>query len=273
MSATSTPTHYTVALDQIGTVPVTVTERGDGRPFLLLHGGGGPATVDGFAELLADSQHARVFRPSHPGFNGAERPEALTTIRQLAALYIALLDELDLQGVTVIGNSIGGWIAAEMGLLDTNRLGSIVLVDAVGIEVADHPVADFFSLTMDQLAELSYYEPDKFRIDVSALPEAAKAVMASNRSTIAVYAGEPSMVDPTLRERLSASMLPTLVLWGESDRIADSDYGRAYAEAIPGATFQLLPKAGHLPQIETPQTLASIVGAFADTHATNRPSN
>jgi pimeloyl-ACP methyl ester carboxylesterase len=266
----TTPTHYRVPLDHVGAVPVTVVERGEGHPFLLLHGGGGPATVDGFAELLATSEPARVFRPSHPGFDGTDRPERLTTIRQLAALYVALLDELDLSDVTVIGNSIGGWIAAEMGLVTTNRISSIVLVDAVGIAVADHPVVDFFSLTMDQVADLSYYEPDAFRLDVSALPEAAKAVMAGNRNSLAVYGGEPSMVDPTLRERLSASTLPTLVLWGESDRIVDADYGRAYAEAIPSATFQLLAHTGHLPQIETPRQLAAVIWEFADTHATSR---
>jgi pimeloyl-ACP methyl ester carboxylesterase len=144
------------------------------------------------------------------------------------------------------------------------------MADAVGIAVADHPVVDFFSLTMDQVADLSYHEPDKFRLDVSALPEAAKAIMAGNRNSLAVYGGEPSMVDPTLRERLSASTLPTLVLWGESDRIADADYGRAYAEAIPSATFQLLANSGHLPQIETPKELAAVIWDFADTNATTR---
>ncbi len=163
----------------------------------------------------------------------------------------------------MIGNSIGGWIAAEIALRGSPRITRVVLVDAVGIEVAGHPVADFFSLTMDQVAELSYHDPDSFRIDVSRMAPAQQAAMAGNRAALAVYGGTPSMVDPTLRGRLSAIAVPVLVLWGESDRIVDPDYGRDYAAAIPTARFQLLNGTGHVPQIETPQLLLSAVAAFA----------
>src|SRR3954462_4479570 len=106
-------------VEGIGPVEVTVTERGQGRPYLLLHGGAGPASVAGFADLLAHSEDApaKVIAPTHPRFDATSRPEALTDIRGLARLYVALLNELDLEDVTVVGNSIGGWIAAEMGLL------------------------------------------------------------------------------------------------------------------------------------------------------------
>jgi pimeloyl-ACP methyl ester carboxylesterase len=66
---------------------------------------------------------------------------------------------------------------------------------------------------------------------------------------------------------------PTLVVWGDSDRIADVDYGRAYAAAIPGARFQLLSDTGHLPQIETPEQLLDAVWAFAETHEVVHPSS
>src|SRR4051794_21266388 len=113
--------------------------------FLLLHGGAGPASVAGFATLLAESAPtARVLAPAHPGFDGAPRPPEMTTIRQLAAYYAAQLDEQALDEVCVIGNSIGGWIAAELGLLHSPRVSRLVIVDAVGIETPGHPVADFF---------------------------------------------------------------------------------------------------------------------------------
>jgi pimeloyl-ACP methyl ester carboxylesterase len=63
------------------------------------------------------------------------------------------------------------------------------------------------------------------------------------------------MSDPTLAGRLSDLHLPVHVLWGESDRIVTPAYGRAYAAAIPKATFTLLPRTGHLPQVETPEEL------------------
>src|SRR6266849_6376066 len=127
-----TSTH-TIPVSGYGTVEVTVAEKGEGHPILLLHGGGGPLTVSGFADLLAAQRPARVITPTHPGFGGTPRPDSLATVPGLAALYVALLANLGLRDVTVIGNSIGGWIAAEMALVDTIRISSFVLVDAVGI--------------------------------------------------------------------------------------------------------------------------------------------
>jgi pimeloyl-ACP methyl ester carboxylesterase len=138
---------YTVNLDGAGPVDVTVSEAGEGRPFLLLHGGGGPDTVARFGDTLAAAEHVRVLVPIHPGFGGTSRPEALHSVRGLAALYVALLDQLGLDDVTVIGNSIGGWIAAEIAILNSPRVSRAILIDAAGLEVPGHPVADFFSLT------------------------------------------------------------------------------------------------------------------------------
>ena len=249
MSTTAT---RTVPVDGIGPVEVTVAEYGSGQPFLLLHGGAGPPSVTGFAEKFAAAHDVRVLVPTHPGFGGTPRPEALGSISGLAALYNTLLDRLDLADVTVIGNSIGGWITAEIALLQSPRVSGIVLIDAVGIEVPGHPVADFFALTMDQVFARSFHNPEPFRIDPATLPPAAQAVAAGNRAAIAAYAGA-SMTDPALAGRLATLEIPALVLWGESDRIVDVDYGRAYAAAIPMARFQLLHRHRPLPAAGNPR--------------------
>ena len=257
-------TQYTVSLDEVGPVEVSLASYGSGQPFLLLHGGAGPQSVTGFAEKFAAAHDVRVLVPTHPGFAGTVRPGSLTSVPGLAALYGALLDQLGLTDVTVIGNSIGGWITAEIALLKSPRVSGIVLVDAVGIEVSGHPVADFFALTMDQVFELSFHDPEPFRVDPATLPPAAQAIAAGNRTAIAVYAGS-AMADPTLVGRLGSLELPALVLWGESDGIVDVDYGRAYAAAIPMARFQLLPETGHSPQLETPDQVDHAIWDSADT--------
>jgi pimeloyl-ACP methyl ester carboxylesterase len=262
-----TTTTYSVDLAGIGPVEVSVADYGSGQPFLLLHGGAGPASVTGFAERFAAAHQVRVLAPTHPGFGGTARPEALDSIAGLAALYRALLDQLGLTDVTVIGNSIGGWITAEIALLRSPRVSGIVLIDAVGIEVPGHPVADFFSLTMDQVFTLSFHNPAPFRIDPSTLPPAAQAVAAGNRAAIATYAGA-SMSDPALAGRLGTLEIPTLVLWGDSDGIVDLDYGRAYAAAIPMARFQVLPATGHSPQLETPDQVIHAIWDSAETDFT-----
>jgi pimeloyl-ACP methyl ester carboxylesterase len=144
----TTSATLTMTPDGIGPVPLSYSDRGTGHAYLLLHGGAGPQSVTPFADLLAEAQPARVIAPVHPGFAGTARPAGLDSPSGLARLYAALLDELGLTDVTVIGNSVGGWIAAEMALTGSARIDGVVLVDAVGIEVPGHPVADFFSLTL-----------------------------------------------------------------------------------------------------------------------------
>ncbi|MFI5938635.1 alpha/beta fold hydrolase [Actinoplanes sp. NPDC051494] len=233
---------------------ITYTDNGGGRPFLILHGGAGPVSVAGFGAKLAAERPARVIVPTHPGFDGTPRQPGLTGIRDLAGAYVDLLEQLDLEDVTVVGNSIGGWIAAEIALLKSPRVSGVVIVNGVGISVPGHPVADFFSLRLDQLAELSYHEPARFRIDPAALGAQRKAVMLGNREALEMYAGQ-DMTDPTLRERLGAVTVPVLVVWGLSDRLVDPGYGRAYAAAIPTATWHPLEASGHLPQLETPERM------------------
>jgi pimeloyl-ACP methyl ester carboxylesterase len=261
-----TTTHHSLRTAEAGSVDLTVDDRGDGHPLLLLHGGAGPQSFAGFAELMATRHRARVITPIHPGFAATPRPQRLDSVAGLAALYAALLDQLDLHEVTVLGNSIGGRIAAELVLLDPSRIGGLVLVSAVGIEVPGHPVADFFSLTLDQVFELSYHDPARFRVDPATLPAPAQAAMAGNRAALAVYAGA-SMLDAGLAERLSRISVPTLVLSGDADRMVDPDYGRAFAAAIPGARFQVLTATGHVPQLETPDQLREVVWEFVDLGA------
>jgi len=259
---------YTIETSGTGQVELTVDEQGEGKPILLLHGGGGPQSVAPFAELLAEQGPAHVITPVHPGFGGTERPEQLTTIAQLAELYVGLLSDMGLGKVTLIGNSLGGWIAAEMALLaSTGQLDCVVLVDAVGIEVPGHRVVDFFTLTMPEVFERSYHEPAKFAIDPATLPPVAQQAMLGNRQALAVYAGDTSMMDPGLGPRLGGVVVPSLVVWGESDRIADPEYGRAFAQAIPGAEFELLGETGHMPQLETPEKLLAAIMSFADRHS------
>ncbi len=246
-----------------GGLTVRIDERGSGRPILVLHGGGGSQTVSGFAAAV--SERAYVLTPIHPGFGGEPRPEWFNSIDDLALTYLELLERLDLHEVMVVGFSIGGWIAAELAVRDTTRLGSIVLVDAVGIQVEGHAIADVFPLTPDELSALSFHNPAAFRLDPATLSPDQVAARAANFQALGVYGRESGMRDPKLRRRLGRVAIPALVVWGESDGVVDPDYGRAYAQSLPNARFTLIPEAGHLPQIEQPGRLLTLVWEFADS--------
>ncbi|WP_034262202.1 alpha/beta fold hydrolase [Actinospica robiniae] len=226
--------------------------------FLLLHGGGGPATVSAFADLLAAREQVRVLAPTHPGFAGTDRPEHLASVAALARHYADYLDEQDAQDVIVVGSSLGGWIAAELALLGSPRVHGAVLVNAVGIEVDGHPVAQVAGLSPRELARLSFHNPALS--PAANAPAGRPAGPGPDIRALTAYAG-PTMSDPTLRERLAKIEVPVTVVWGESDGIVDVAFGRAYAEAIPGARFVLLPETGHLPTVESPERLLAVVRA------------
>lgn len=255
-AGTLRPTRTSVVqVDSAGPVEITVADRDRTRPFLLLHGGGGPATMAGFAGLLAERTHSRVLLPTHPGFGGTPKAEGLNGVTALAQAYVALLDQLDLTDVTVIGNSFGGWLAAEIGLQESPRVSGLVIVDGVGIEVDGHPMTSVAGLSVAEIQQYSFHDPSK----VPAPPAGGTGPSPDVQALIG-YAG-PAMSDPALAGRLGRLDLPVHVLWGESDRIVDPDYGRAYAAAIPSSVFTLLPRTGHLPQVETPEEL---LGALLD---------
>ncbi|MGW4771583.1 alpha/beta fold hydrolase [Nocardia sp. NPDC004278] len=246
---------HTLATDSVDTVEIAVDERDRTRPFLLLHGGGGVQTMVDFADLLAERTHSRVLLPTHPGFSGTPKADGLTDVTALARAYVALLDQLDLGDVTVIGNSFGGWLAAEIAMQASPRVSGAVIIDAIGIEVEGHPITDVRGKSIAEIRSFSWHDPSK----APTAPGAGTGPSPDVQALIG-YTG-PTMTDPTLATRLAAIDLPVHVLWGESDRMVDPEYGKAYAAAIPGAAFTLLPRTGHMPQVETPEEL---LGAILD---------
>jgi pimeloyl-ACP methyl ester carboxylesterase len=240
---------------------ISYTDQGAGRPVLVLHGGGGPATVASLAGHLAAA--SRVLAPTHPGWNGVARPELIATVSDLANEYLAWLDREDLADVVVIGSSIGGWVAAEMALADrSHRITGLVIVNAAGVDVPGQPIRNIAGLDPLQIAQYSFHDPATFRAGQPAPTPQSIAMQRANQQSLAALAGDPYMHDPTLLVRLAGIGIPTLVVWGESDRVVTAEYGRAYAAAIPGSRFELVPEAGHLPHLERPAETFALIDAF-----------
>ncbi|MEU4225225.1 alpha/beta fold hydrolase [Nonomuraea sp. NPDC026600] len=242
-------------------LPLTLSEAGTGRPVLVLHGGGGPATVAGLADHLARTTH--TIAPTHPGWDGTPRPDRFTGIDDLALAYLHYLRDHHLSDVLVIGSSLGGWTAAEMAVLDNaGIITGLVLIDPVGVHVPTEPIRDFFALDARGVAEYSWHDSARFYVDPAGIPAEQLALRQANMATMRILAGDPYMHDPKLAHRLARVHLPTLLLWGESDRIVTPAYGTAYAAAFGNAQLEIIPEAGHLPQIEQPRATHALIDAY-----------
>lgn len=252
------------SLDVFG-VKLDYFEGGTGTPLVILHGAGGPRGDAPFIQMLASQ--ARVIAPIHPGFASSELPDWIDSVDDLAYLYLDLLDQLDWRDVVLIGMSMGGWTAAEIAVKNTARIGKLILVDPVGIKVGDREtrdLPDIYALHPDEVAKLMFYDPSKAP-DYSTLSDDELLAVARNREAAVLYLWEPYMHNPQLRRRLHRINVPTLVMRGEADGLVSDPYARAYAASIPGARYEVVPKAGHSPQNENPQGFVDAVVRFMES--------
>ena len=242
-----------------GTLTLSYSSQGKGQAYLLLHGGAGPGSMVRLAQVL--SSNGRAIVPTYPGFDGLPRPEWFSTVPDLTLALLALIEKLDLRDVVIVGNSVGGWVAAEMAVRSPPRVAKIILLNAVGLDptAESGPILDPASLSPAELPQYSF--PDPRRASPPRDAQAAQ-IMAANQKSLRVYAGKPFMHNPLLRYHLGLITKPVLVGWGESDRIVTPAYGRQFAQFIPGSRFKLIREAGHLPQIEQPENVAKLITQF-----------
>jgi pimeloyl-ACP methyl ester carboxylesterase len=244
-------------------VRLQVHEAGSGTPVLFLHGWEGRQASRPFVDRLAGDHH--VIAPCHPGFDGAGRPKWVSSVDDLAHVYLDYLAQRDLEGVVVVGVSLGGWVAAEIATRSTERLAGLVLVDALGIRVGgveDRDMADIYALSREQVNALMYHDPSVVPSTLLDVDDAEVIRIAANEESAVRLMWKPYMHNPKLRRRLRSVGIPTRVAWGESDGIVTPDYGRAYAAAFPEAQFALIAGAGHAPDVEQPERLAALVTDF-----------
>jgi pimeloyl-ACP methyl ester carboxylesterase len=258
----STPTTRLIVRD----IELEVLRRGTGHALLLLHGF---STIDSSAPFLdCLTPHAEIIAPSHPGFGSSSRPDGFETIYDLTQLYLELLESLPHDRMTLVGFSFGGWLAAEIAGLCPHRIDRLVLVGALGIKTTDREIPDILDVFNTHPAEVlrrRYHDPARFAPDHDAMTDAQLAIVARNWDSLALYGWQPYMYNPRLAYWLRRIHIPTLVLWGENDGIVTPDYGRAYANLIPGARFATIPQAGHHPEIEQPDAFARALHDFLDT--------
>jgi pimeloyl-ACP methyl ester carboxylesterase len=240
---------------------------GSGEPLLFLHGASGAPAILPFMDKLA--QRFDVLVPEHPGYGLSDEPEWLENIHDAAYFYLDFLKQLNLAGVIVVGNSMGGWIAMEMAVRDTSRIKSLVLVSPAGISAPGVQPADTFLMPPEELARQLFHDPKlaearlaETRSAESLAPESID-ISLKNRHTTARLAWEPRLHNPHLPKWLHRIDVPVQIIWGEQDRILPLAFLETFKKLLPRAEIAVVENVGHLPHVEKPQEFCELVVRFA----------
>jgi pimeloyl-ACP methyl ester carboxylesterase len=266
----------------VGPIEAEILHREAMRPeapiLLLVHGINNISRTAPFLDLL--TVYGEVIAPSHPGFGATARPADFDTMYDLVQFYRAILDALPVDHITMVGFSFGGWIAAEVATGGHPKLDRLVLVDPVGIKLGgreERDIAHLFNTSPAELSRRAWHDPARcppgsygvgwHTLIGDAMSDEDMIQLARNWDSLCLYAWRPHMYNPQLKQWLHRIAVPSLVLWGMSDRIVSPEYGRAYAGLIPGSRFELIDAAGHHPELEQPHAFVDHIARFLGEQA------
>lgn len=240
---------------------IRLLRGGSGQPLLFLHDTFG-ITWGALHDTLA-TQYEVIF-PVHPGCQGSEGFEALDDMQDLVFHYLDVCDTLQIERPVLLGPSLGGWLAAEWAVRYADRLAGMVLIDALGLRVPGAPATDILRLDAAQMRAVLFAEANsavaRELVPDAPDPERLPALLRARRF-LARFAWQFAD-NPKLAGHLYRVTTPTLVLWGERDKVVSTAHARAYQEGIPGAQLTVLPACGHLPYAEQHEACARTILDF-----------
>ena len=246
-------THY--VLNGIDTVVYTA---GIGSPLVFLHGGG---TATGFDSLLPLAARCRLIVPIHPGFGASDDDPVIDDIQDYVLHYVELFDELGFEEVALAGHSLGGFIAAWFAIQHPARVSRLVLASPFGLAVPEHETINLATIAPENVAGYLTDDPSIFSgLPVPPTQEFLDAREREARSAQRVLHGRTH--DAKLARWLHRLTMPTLLLWGEGDRLIPAGQAPAWAQLIPGAETTVLPNVTHL-LFDESRAAVDAVGDFA----------
>jgi len=256
-------------------------DAGRGPAWVLLHGLADEA--DSWRHVIpALAQTHRVIAPDLPGFGRTERPQRAYTPGFFVRAVAALLEELGLGEVALVGNSLGAEIAARLALERPRLVNRLVLVDGPSLGGGVSPallrmlvpgLGERYYTRLRASQDEAYATLRPYYADLEALPPEDRAFLRERVWARVWSDGQRRAFFSTLRQAALASLtggsrfrealkhlqVPTLIVWGEKDYIVPVAAGQALAALIPKAKLQVIPSCGHLPQQEKPEELVRLL--------------
>jgi pimeloyl-ACP methyl ester carboxylesterase len=235
-------------------IDTAVFTAGDGDPIVFLSGAG---TAPGFDGLLALADGHRLLVPHHPGFGSSADDTSITRIEDYVLHYLDLFDQLGLEELSIVGHSIGASMGAWLAAFQPRRVRRLVLAAPYGLRVPEHPTIDFFSLNDDEI-------PGYLANDMSVYahypnpPTPEFLALLYREGTSFARIGWERNYDLKLHKWLHRLTMPTLLLWGDADRLIPAEQASSWAELIPDAEVRTVPGAGHLLFNESQEAVSAV---------------
>ncbi|HEY7350945.1 MAG TPA: alpha/beta hydrolase [Ktedonobacterales bacterium] len=229
-------------------------------PLLYLHGTSLGNLWLEYHQRLAQRFH--LIAPDIPGFGLTPRPDWMRDMSDYILYFRDLLDTLELKQAIFVGHSLGGWMAVEVAIWFPEHVSKLVLSNAAGIRVKGSPTANLFAMNPQELFATVFDDPSAGAPLIPAEMNFDYIIdQFRQRTTLASLAWNPHY-DPKLERRLERVQCPTLILWGETDRLIPAAYGERYQQLIPEAKLITLRGTGHMPMFEKPAEWSEQITTF-----------
>src|SRR5579875_1785699 len=259
--------------------------QGDGapaQPLVFVHGLSG-SWPNWLEQLSVFAERHRVVALDLPGFGHSPMPVEEISISRYARLLDGLLGELGIDAAAVVGNSMGGFVAAELAIAFPQRVERLVLVSAAGISTTAEPrttrampalrrMQTVLAATGGWVASRSDAFTRRPRLREALLnlvvrhPSRLPAALAAEQVR---GAGKPgfiqalqSILDYDVRERLPEIACPTLIVWGDGDRLIPVRDADRFAELIPDSRKVIFEDTGHMAMLERPAAFNELLAEF-----------
>lgn len=241
-------------------------------PILYLHGAGGLLPEEPLLEAL--SARYEIFAPVWPGYGDEPGEEKLEDMWDFALHGWDVVEAIDAEAqiggaLHLVGHSMGAMIAAEMACMQPDSVQRLALIAPAGLWVPEHPIPDIFALLPFEFPALLFHDAEKGAALMTGGmdfddPKAIEAFLVVNSRRLGT-AGKILFPVPNRRlsKRLYRLKSPTLLVWGESDRLIPCEpYSAAWRAALPDAELVTIPEAGHMVTVEQPTLAAEAIRSF-----------
>jgi pimeloyl-ACP methyl ester carboxylesterase len=246
---------------QVAGATLRLWKGGAGDPIVVLPHDIGSLDRLPFYDALA--RRFTVYVPSHPGYDGSERPR-MRSVRDVAVTYQSVIAEINLANPSLVGLGFGGWIAAEMATMSPQAFRRLVLVGAMGVKPVTGEILDQALVSYIDYVRAGFEDQGVFDRLFGAEPPTERLEQWDlNREMTFRIAWKPYMYNPTLPHLLGGVKAPALIVWGRGDKIVPLECGEAYARALPRSRLAVVPGSGHFVDMEQPEALARLIVEFA----------